>query len=206
MRRLFIGSFFVFLGIAGPFLIRAWQVKNVPPFIPQPSSFTLDPPAQAITATLSQSEGNVEHLTREADEYGEATPGGAIHQGEAIATKRGSATITLENLGILTLKENSEISIVNLIPQSLMLRQPSGTITYETGPSPFSVRTLHILAEIMGTVIIDVDDPIAEITVIKGATKFALVDTENNTKIWSLSGGQMAQINDETRIVVLRSQ
>ncbi len=205
MRRWYVGSIVVFIGLTGVFLFRYLQVRSSPAFIPQSSTFELQPPAQATTATLSQSQGEVEQLTREVDEYQEATPGGSIRQGEAIATKRGSATITLDTLGRISMGSKAEISLVNLIPEALMFRQKSGTISYEVNSvHPFSIRALHTLLTLAGDGTISVDEPIVNIRLTKGTAKLALVDTENNTNIWNLVEGQLAQINNQTRVVVLR--
>lgn len=201
MRHVFIGSILFFLGFFGVFAFRFVQVQNSPPFVPQPSSFTLEPPSATITATLSQSSGVVQQFTREARDYQEATPSGSIRQGESIATKNGAATITISNPGTVTLGSNAEIRFVNLLPDSLMFLHKAGTIDYKTNTS---IRALRALIELTGDATISVDEPKVKILVTRGSAKLALVDTQNNTTIWNVEEGQMAQINSETRTVVLR--
>lgn len=177
----------VFLGLAGVLTFRYFQVKNNPPFTPQPSSFTLSPPSQAITASLSESAGVVEQFTREADDYQEATPGGAIRQGESIATKDGSATITLGTLGTISMEEDSETSFVSLIPASLLLRQKSGTVTYEVNSTnSFSIRVSDALITLNGDATVAMD----KITVTKGTARLAQVDANNNTNVWDIIKGE----------------
>jgi len=197
--RFLIGVGTIFLGLIGILLFRYIQIRSVPSFTPQPSTFTLQPPAQAITATLSQSTGVVEQFTRQADDYQEATPGGIIHHGESIATKRGAATITLANLGIVSLRDDAEISFVNLIPDSLMFLHTAGVIDYKTHAS---IRALHALVELAGDATISVDAPIVKILVTSGTAKIALVDNENNTNVWNFVQSQSAIVNDETRTIV----
>lgn len=195
----------VFLGLAGILTFRYFQVKNSPAFAPQPSSFTLSPPSQAITAALSESAGVVEQFTREADDYQEATPGGAIRQGESIATKRGSAVIALDTLGSVSMGDNSEMSFVSLIPTSLVVWQKSGTVAYEVNASdPFSIRALHALITLSGDASLAIDGTDILFRVTKGTAKLALVDTDNNTNVWNIVEGQRAIVDDEARSVRLR--
>lgn len=204
-KHIRLGVILVFIGLLAVFTFRYVQISRIAPFVPQPSSLTLDPPAHAITGTLSQSTGIVEHFTREADDYQEATPGGSIRQGESIATKRGSARINIENIGSVTLSNNSEMSFVNLIPSSLMLWHKSGSVEYEVNSvDPFSIRALHALITLSGDATINVSGEIVRVQVTKGSARLALVGTDNATQVWDITQGHLAQINDKTRQVVLR--
>jgi len=206
MPRPLIGSFVILLGFVGVLTLRYIQTKQNPVFVSQLSSITLQPPAQAITAALSQSTGVVEQFTREADAYQEATPGGTVRQGESVATKQGTATVTMGTRATVLLHGNAEVSFVSLIPDSFMLLQKAGVVDYEVNTvSPVSIRAQHALVELAGDATISVDDPIIKIEVVKGTAKLALVDTENNTTIWNMTEGQLARINDKTRVVELRN-
>lgn len=202
-KHIGLGVIFVFVGLLAVFTFRYVQVSRTAPFVPQASSFTLSPPRQAITGTLTQSTGIVEQFTREAEDYQEATPGGVIRQGESIATKRGSAIIALDTLGTVSMGDNSEMSFVNLIPTSLMLWHKSGTVEYEVNSAdPFSIRALHALVELSGDATISINDTIVKILVAKGTAKLALVDDDNKTNVWNIIEGQTARISDNQTVSV----
>lgn len=197
--RIIMGVGVIFLGFISVLLFRYIQARSASPFTPQQSTFILAPPTQAITATITQTTGIVEHLTREADDYQEATPGGAVRQGESIATKNGTALITLGNLGTVSLMNNAEISLVHLIPDSLMFLHKAGSIDYKTDTS---IRVLHAFVQLSGDATISVRGPIVTVLVTQGTAKLALVDIENNTKVWEITQGQSVIVNDETRTIV----
>ena len=185
MKRVKLGIGLVLLGMTAIFVFRYFQVRNTPAFVAQPSSFSLQPPAQAITGTLAETHGVVEHRTREADYYAEATPGGTIRQGESVASKNGSATIMLGNLGSVSMKKETEVSFVNLIPASLTVWQKAGTASYEVNTShPFSIRVSGALVILNG----DATITMKNITVTRGTARIARVDNDNKTNVTKIRG------------------
>jgi hypothetical protein len=183
-----------------------WKAQQRPAFVSQTSTFLLEPPAGAIPVNLTTSTGTVEQFVRENTEYTQATPGGMIRQGESIATKLGNAIITLADSGNITLRNNSQISFIHLLPNSIVLWHRAGAIEYEVNSmNPFSIRTLHALVELWGDAVISTDDPIIKIQLNKGTAKVAIVDADNNTKIWNMTEGQLLRIDDDTREVELRN-
>lgn len=197
--------FIFILGFAGVFAYRYIQVQRTSEFIPTESTFSLEPPKSAVTGTLKLTNGEVLQKTRIAEDFGEATAGGSILQGESIATKKGSASLVFEDIGSLFVGNNTEVAAVNLVPQENVFQQKSGTIQYESGLLyPISVRALHALCEINGSTTISILGASITVRVTSGSAKLALVDTNNNTKVWNLSEGQLATINDSTRRVSVR--
>lgn len=205
MRRAFIGGGIILLGIAGVFLLRIIQTKQTPAFIPRQTHLELQPPATALTGTLAWKEGDVLKTLRDADDFTPATASGTVLQGETIATKKGKALVTLQDAGTVSLMDASEVSFVNLVPDALLLRQKSGTVSYEVNSlAPFSIRILHTLVTINGDASITLGETAITLRITKGTAKLALVDADNNTQIWDLVQGDRALIDDDARTVLVR--
>jgi len=189
--------------IMGLRYVQASQTK--PEFQPHPSTFELNPPQQAVIATLVQTTGKVEKLSRNDGEFYEASPGASIYQGEAVATQaRSNAMIDVGGLINITLEGFSEVSFANLLPDGLLLHQKSGRATYIITGSvqPVSVRVPGAVAEIStGEITVRIADPDVYIIVKSGSVKIAAVDSENFTRVTTLLAGESAVIDGATNRV-----
>ncbi len=167
-------------------------------------TFALVPPSQTIAGTLATTTGHVEKLSRNVDGYHEASSGAQILLGESLATKeKSAASATITNTVNITMGENAELVFANLFPTDLVLQQKAGKIEYQV-TKPMSLRVLHTLISIdSGDITVNVIDTDMSITVKTGEAKFALVDNENNTNVWTLKAGQRANIDDEASTVFL---
>ncbi|MCX6794045.1 MAG: hypothetical protein NTY06_02980 [Candidatus Gottesmanbacteria bacterium] len=194
-----------FSGVVGYQYIRTKQ--NTPVVATPESTFTLMPPSQAVSGILTVTSGHAEKLSRTDTEYKEASTGAQILLGESVATKENSsATATVSGIVKVSMGPSAELVFANLFPTNFVLQQKSGNIDYLV-TKPISVRTLHSLVTIdSGETIITIIDTDISITVKTGSVKFALVDTENNTKVWNLKAGQRANIDDKARKVYLVGQ
>ncbi len=193
----------LFLGIVGTLLVRAWYIQTRPQFVAASPSLTLIPPKTALTGILQKSEGEVVHFTREADDFAPATPSGIIRQGETLATKNGSATVTLDQVGTIDLLDATEISFVNLVPPTLVFRHKSGSATY-TMSTPVSVRVGATLLSFEGSAILTMDSDTITVGIKEGSGKVALVDTENTTNVMDIPSGSRAIIDREAQTITLR--
>ncbi len=210
MKNVFLAAIFFFVGFAAVLGYR-YMHKMAAAVVPvahvtSPSpTFTLNPPSQSVSATLTIFHNKVSQLTRTADSYQEATNGGQILTGESIATdEKGAAVATVSGIVTTTLGSNTELVFANLFPEDMVLQQKGGKIQYDVTDTglPVAVRALHTLVSInSGTTIINVIDSDMSITVKTGSLKFALVDNNNNTHVWELSAGHRANIDDPTRSV-----
>lgn len=205
MKRTVIGGGIILLGAVSVLAYQYIRTQTAPSFVPKNSRLELHPPARAISATLVEAQGETLQFLRQADDFTPATPSGAILQGETIATKKGSAVITLQNLGVVSLAGDSEVGFTSLVPDAIMLRQKSGSVSYEVNSlAPFSIRALHALVTLNGDATITMADGTISLRITKGTAKLAIVDTQNNTQVWDLVQGHRATIDDEARSVVLR--
>lgn len=197
------------VGIMGVFGVRVWQVKKARsiPFSPQESFFSLQPPSEALTGKLIKVEGEVKKEPRDGEEFKEAGKGEKILDGEKLATGEDSqAVVEFPDFAHLALESDSEVTFVNLIPSSFLIKQTSGSINYRLSQNgnPLSVRSLHLLFTLEeGESRITVDEEDGEVVIeqLLGEAKMAMVDLENKTHVWQLKQSQRALVDDEERTV-----
>jgi hypothetical protein len=211
MKNILLILFAFILGFGGIVGYQYFRTKQNTPVVVAPAvqptpepTFALVPPSQAVAGTLTVTSGHAQKLSREDSEYKEASTGAQILLGESVATKENSsATATVSGIVKVSMGPNAELVFANLFPTNMVLQQKSGNIDYLV-TKPISIRTLHSLAIIdSGETIVTIIDTDISITVKTGSVKFALVDTDNNTKVWDLKAGQRANIDDVARKVYL---
>ncbi len=198
--------FFFILGLTALLILRYVQVKSKQAFTPLPSDFSLNPPAQALTGTLTITKGKAMKFSRTGSEYEEASTGAQILIGESVATKENSAaTVSVNGIATAVLESKAELVFANLFAENMLLLQKSGKITYNVNPEKqLSARTLHALISLTpGSTTINIIDTDMSVSVKTGSAKVALVDTDNNTRVWNLKEGQRANIDDTAREVFL---
>ncbi len=197
-----------FGGVLGYQYIRDRQTAPViktPAVKPTPEpTFALVPPSQAVSGTLTVTGGHAQKFSRGDTEYKESSTGAQILLGESVATKENStATAIVQGIANINMGPVAELVFANLFPVNFVLQQKSGKIEYLV-TQPVSVRALHTLVTIgPGDTTITIIDSDLSITVKTGSVKFALVDMDNNTRVWTMKAGQRANIDDEARTVVL---
>lgn len=203
-----IGCFF--LGFAGIIGLRYMQRKTFPPFVPVATMFRLTPPANAGSGTIIETQGKIKLLRRGADEFSEASRGAKIVQGETLATEYKTRTrVNIDRIADLTLDASTEITFDNLVPESFVLVQKSGSVDYElTGSAhPVSIRALHSLISIAsGASSVRVGNASVTVAVRHGSSKLAIVDTDNNTRVYDVVSGQTLFVNDSLRTVKFLEQ
>lgn len=177
---------------------------------PQPT-FALTLPSEAVSGTLTVVQGHAEKFSRNDTEYKEASTGAQILIGESVATKENStATASVSGIVSATMQSNAELVFANLFPSDFVLQQKSGKIDYVV-TQPISIRALHTLVTInsglpaqAGEAVINIVNTDMSITVKTGSVKFALVDSNNDTHVWTLKAGKRANIDDSYRQVYLQ--
>lgn len=190
--------------------LRTKQVQSPPvvsPEVVQPTpepTFALEPPSQALTGTLTVTSGHAQKYSRNDTQYREASSGAQILIGESVATKDNSTAVTDVN-GVVkaTLGSTAELIFANLFPANTVLQQKNGKIDYVV-TQPISVRALDVLINLNpGETVVNIIDTDMSITVKTGPVKFALVDNDNNTNVYTLTKGQRANIDDAADQVYL---
>lgn len=213
MKNVLLPLFAFVLGLSAVLGYQYLKTKQaitpvvVTPTIDQPTpepTFALIPPSEAVSGTLTVLSGHAEKFSRGETEYKEASTGAQILLGESVATKANSSAVT-EVSGIVkaNMGPTAELVFANLFPTNFVLQQKNGKVDYIV-TKPISVRALHVLATINpGVTTVNIIDTDLSITVKTGSVKFALVDTDNNTRVWNLKTGERANIDDTARTVSL---
>lgn len=170
---------------------------------PEPT-LALVPPAQAVSGVLTVTIGHAKKFSRNETEYKEASTGAQILLGESIATSaNSSATASVGGIVNVSLGPTAELVFANLFPVNFVLQQKNGKIEYRV-TTPISVRALHTLISMNpGVVTVNIIDTDMSIAVTTGSVKFAIVDNDNNTRVYTLGAGQRANIDDVAREVFL---
>lgn len=200
--------FFIF-GFTTLLIARSIQINYTPAFAPQTSTFSLTPPAQALSGTLTITKGKAEKLSRTSPAYEETSTGAQILIGESVTTKENStATVSVANIVTTVLGSKSELVYANLFADNMLLFQKAGTITFDVATDKqLSVRALHALISITsGSTTVNIIDSDLSVSINTGSAKVALVDTDNNTRVWHLKEGQWISLNDTTREVRLKGK
>ncbi len=161
---IFLGFFLVGMIIGlGYFLLRRSSPVDIPlqkSSIPQTNFSIADAPKNSIRGMIATFSGQVFWQSRVATESSPLEKMGTVQQGEKYATgDNGQIMINFSDFGSFSLQPKSEVSVVQTLPVDFVFNQASGSATYtNTGQSPFSIRTLHLLTTIAsGSASVDVD-------------------------------------------------
>ena len=205
MKNIFLVLLAFVLGFGSAVGYQYFHSKQQKPTVtPEEPAFSLVPPSQAVSGILTIINGRVEKFSRGDTEFKEASTGAKILLGESLTTKaQSSATAAVSDIVTINMGPMAELVFANLFPNNFVLQQKSGKLMYQVD-KPISIRVLHTLVSInSGDVTINIMGTDASITVKTGIVKFALVDTDNNTKVWNLKPNERANIDDKTRMVRL---
>lgn len=200
--------FFIF-GMAISLTLRIWQVKKLPTnnFVAQISSFSFQVPEKAVSGQLVNLKDTVRKLPREGKEFVSIKENEKILVGEKLVTSKNSQVqVLFSDLATISLGSNSEIAFVSLIPESFLINQLTGRVTYEAKDDqhPISVRSLNLLLMLeKGNVLVITDAAKGETNIFSstGQGKIAVVDLDNNTNIWQIKEGVNMIVDNNERTV-----
>lgn len=168
----------------------------------EPSPFTLQAPSEALIGIVTVVNGEVTIAQREGTSI-EAQTGIEIIDGDSISTADGTTVIEFEGRSF-ALSKDASISFINLLPQSFLVHQIVGTVTYVSKESLF-IRTAGTLIQTSGEVQITPieDDGRIEIETKEGAAVIGWIDKNNNTQSREIPKNSSAQFlgaSDEVEI------
>ncbi len=212
MKQVFIFVFFFVLGISAAL---AYHLSGSSPVLHSPISFItnkkeypafsiVEAPSQALKANISNVTGDIQFESRVATKPAALGDQKTITQGERIiANENASAVLTFTDILSVRVSKNTELSVIQTLPSSLVFAQPSGTAEYvSTGKSPVSVRT-HNVAVLMkdGSLVIDVDQETGYITftLSKGKATLAYNDSDNESTVVTIDEKQSYIFDDASR-------
>lgn len=198
------------VGLIGFLGFRVWQVKKTKrtEFFPKKSSFSLQPPSEALTGKLIKAVGEIKKEPRDSEEFEKIGEEEEILDGEKLATdEKSKAVVEFADFAQFTLGSNSEVDFASLLPASFVIKQKQGAVDYKLleDNTPLNVRVLHaLLSFYSGESKVIVENEEVIVKVLSGKAKLALVDLDNKTHIWKLEEGQTALVDDSQRRVEIK--
>lgn len=168
----------------------------------------IKPPEKAFTGSTVELSGFVIKKTRQGSEEHIASISSNIIQGESIVTdSSSSATVQIDDILNLKIEKDSVIGFSNLLPETILLSQPEGNVTYEVSNNKnISVRSTITLIQISdGIVNIKIDKRLDEIqvSVKTGKVKLAYEDNDNQTKVYEALAGNFISVNRSSKKVIV---
>lgn len=132
-----------------------------------------------------------------------------LQQGEEVDTyEDGSATINFTQFGTISLSSNTQVNLIQTLPENFVINQKQGTAIYtKTGETPTSVVVLDLLVNInsgQNKILVNADTAKITINVITGSTTVAFNDTDNKTTVVLLNSGDEYSFNNNTKIGVIK--
>jgi hypothetical protein len=170
---------FVIVGLSIGLGYRAWWVKQqLANFSPQPNTFELKPPVQAMVGVVNKQ--------------------GELKQGDSWETDAtSSAEIDFAGIAKIRLGNNTSVAAADTIPSEFLLVHQGGEATYETvGPTVMAVRGLHAVVEMASAsaTLTFVKGPKIMIKVHQGSVKVGYQDEDHKSYVKEVMAGQSFRV------------
>jgi hypothetical protein len=212
--RLFFVFFLFGIGLAfGYFLYSEPRLKQQPiqPITSKTnilSTFSiLLPPSESLKGSITSRNGTVLWESRISTSPSRLLDNVQIGQGERLITEeKSSATVNFDQVGLINLSENSDLSFVQTLPVDFVVEQKKGTVKYEVaGKIPLSIRIRNALIT-KETGIINVtmtdEDPVVLISTVQGTALIGFNDLDNVSRVFTLREGQIYEYNSDERTAI----
>ena len=171
----------------------------------------LNPPQGSLIASVTNLSGEVEKEGRLDTKFHDITTQTTLLEGESlIASDSGSVNVAFNNNVNLSLSNNTELDYLNALPNALVVRQPTGTITYATSTitRPFSIRSLGLLTQLASqsniTIATDTNAQMVTVTINNGTATLAYSDQNDDTQVEKLAQGQTAIFDNNASTLTLQ--
>lgn len=160
-------------------------------------------PSESLSVEITSMEGEVMWESRVATGAAPLTSPIPLQQGETIETgPDGSMEIRIPGVNTIDVGENTKISFIQTLPQSVVLGQSIGVATYkQITTKPVSIRSLHLLiVQETGEMTVSVDEEgYISVFVTEGSVSIAFNDLENRVTKVMLKKGQEYLFDDASR-------
>src|SRR3989339_420388 len=188
---------FLFLIIAGLILGNSSYAKTKSPFS------LAKPPAKSLKGQIIDYAGEIKYQSRTATQSAKLVNfNRQVQQGEDYFTGEEAAlTISFKNHCRLSMKENTELKIIQTLPKTMVFSQLNGEIQYQVlGKNPISIRTAYLLTELEGTGLItrDSEKSLVTVTIKSGQAKLAYNDLNYQSNTLTLEAGDSYVFNYDT--------
>lgn len=175
----------------------------------KPVIFSLEnAPSETLRGEISNMTGKISWQSRTATQAAEISAVQTIQQGEKLITQENSTlTLGFDGACRLVLGADTEIAIIQTLPDNIVFEQIKGTVEYnKTGNYPISIRSGNLLAENNGniTVSIDPEKPIIKLKLTSGQAALAYNDLDYLSHKQTIKANQTFTFNDDTRTGVVK--
>jgi hypothetical protein len=168
----------------------------------------VNPPSRSLVGEVISQSGEINWQSREATETSRIQKLTQVKQGEKIITgSTGTLTINFQDNTTVTAAKNSEISLIQTLPQNLVFNQSQGTAIYTSESAVLSVRALHLLVDLTkskSTITVDPETNSVIVKTLSGTAKGGYNDTDLNSQTFTLEAEQELIFNDDTRKVIIK--
>jgi hypothetical protein len=194
------------LGIAlmgGLFFTKS--LNNKPQLANKPISFSIKtPPSESVNGKITSFSQELSLQERGATDASKLESPESIKQGERIVTdNKGNAVIEFDKILTLKVSSNTDLDIIQTLPQNFVFAQNEGTVLYEKlGNIPVSIRALHLLIDQgSGNVKVNIDKENGKVTVdiLKGTVTLAFNNLELKSILLTVSEGKKIIFDDSKR-------
>lgn len=127
-----------------------------------------------------------------------------IQQGEELSTgANGQASMSFGNAtSVMTLFPNTDLSVIQTLPQNIVIDQEDGQATYtDTGSTPIAIKSMNLLLELADGSINVVPDPIMDtvtISVQKGSATAAFDDSTETSNVVPIPAGTTFEFDNDS--------
>jgi hypothetical protein len=196
-----VGALIIILG----FLWLSPRDTQIIKIILPKSLFSLETaPTKSLVGQISSLSGKVAWQSRVAPVAILIDTPIKLQQGEEVDTyENGSAGINFPKFGTISLSPNTQVNLIQTLPENFVIDQKQGTAVYvKTGETPVSVVSLDLLININSgesTVSIDKDTLEITVTVKTGSSTVAFNDADNSTNVVTIDNGNKYTFDENTK-------
>jgi len=191
IASIFIGVFFVFLFHYFTHPTTSPQVNQTSEVI---SNYSLEnAPTQSFSGEIISLSGDNKWESRTATEPGVLQKPSKLQQGEEVMTgSNGTMAIEFPKGLSMTLSANTDVSIIQTIPQSIVIAQKSGSVHYTKNEvSPLFIRNSSLLTELKsGEINVSMNNNFTTISVLKGSIIAAYNNIDTKSMVTTVNAGE----------------
>lgn len=152
-----------------------------------------DAPSETLRGEITTLSGEVFWQSRIATQAAPLKKPRTIQQGEELRTgKDGTVSLSFANGPTLTLFPNTHINVIQTLPNSIVLLQDEGSVTYQIAKSVsvLNLDLLTVMKEGEMTITIGPEGEDVQTKILKGQATIAHNDAEKVTTVTPISAGQ----------------
>lgn len=205
MKNLFIGFLVgVILAVGYFFVVNKQASENIIETKVATNQFSINtPPKESLKGRITNLIGDVFWQSRVASSPALIESPQIVSQGEGLETgDNGRLTADFTGVVSINLSSNSDLSIIQTLPNSFVFEQTDGEISFsKQGEIPVSVKALDLLVSLNQgklTIILDKEKNKVEINGVDGQVKVGYEDSQNVSQVIDIKAGQKFLFDDDS--------